>query len=805
MKISRRCAVKKITASVGAATIAGAIDAEARAEPVTAADSAVTVDQTLWYDRPAAAWLEALPVGNGRLGAMVYGGVPQERLQLNEGTLWAGGPHDYSNPEALAALPEIRKRIFAGDYRGAQDLVNLHFMSRPLRQPPYQALGNLFLDQHPGGSVPTGYRRELDLDSARVRTSYLLDGVHYRREVFASAPDQLIVVSLTADRPGKIDLTASLQSAHAGAAQAASGARSSADNGRYEIIIEGRNGDGEGVPGALKFAAIVDARPESGRTTAGPDGKLRIEAADSVVLLLSMATSYISFRDVSGDAVARARKPLDAARRKSLKRLAEAHTADYQRFYRRVGIELGPGAAGADAATRLPTDRRVRAFAKGGDPGLAALHFQFGRYLLISCSREGGQAATLQGLWNDSLSPPWGSKYTININTEMNYWPAAGANLLECCQPLFDMLADIAVTGQTIAAKHYGASGWVCHHNTDLWRAAAPIDGAFWGMWPMGGAWLCKAFWDHYEFTRNRDTLRKAYPIMKGAAQFFLDSLVPEPAHGWLVTCPSVSPENAHHDGVSICAGPTMDIQILRDLFDAVSSAAAVLGIDRAFRERVLATRAKLPPMQVGRQGQLQEWLEDWDAGAPEQHHRHVSHLYGLFPSRQITPRDTPDLFAAARNSLETRGDAATGWSLAWKINLWARLLDGDHAHKLIVDLISPEHTAPNLFDLHPPFQIDGNFGAVSGIVEMLLQSHNGEMHLLPALPGAWRSGNVHGLRARGAFTVEIAWLDGELVSAGIYSHAGVQTRLRYRDKTISIDLKAGGSGRWDGHARELT
>ncbi len=367
------------------------------------------------------------------------------------------------------------------------------------------------------------------------------------------------------------------------------------------------------------------------------------------------------------------------------------------------------------------------------------------------------------------------------------------------------MLKDLEFAGRRTAKQHYNASGWVCHHNTDLWRGTAPIDGAFWGMWPAGGAWLCKSFWDHYEFTQDDDALRAAYPVMKGAALFFLDALVTDPARGWLVTCPSISPENAHHDRASICAGPTMDMQILRDLFDAVANATRVLGIDLAFGRTACATRERLAPMQVGRQGQLQEWMDDWDAGAPEQRHRHVSHLYGLFPSAQITPRDTPELFAAARKSLETRGDAATGWSLAWKINLWARLLDGDHAHKLLTDLLSPQRTAPNLFDLHPPFQIDGNFGAVSGVVEMLLQSHNGEINLLPALPAAWPAGNVRGLRARGDFTIEIAWHDGVLISAGIHSGSGSASQLRYKNKAIKLDLKPGGSARWDGHSSELT
>jgi len=749
---------------------------------------------SLWYRQPAQRWLEALPIGSGRLGAMVFGGVVTDRLQLNEGTLWAGGPHDYSNPEGLAALPEIRRLVFAGKWQEAQSLVNAHFMGRPAPQMQYQTVGELQLS-FDTPDVVSNYRRELDLKRAIARVSYSAGGVQFRRETFASAPDEVIVMRLTADRPGKISFTAAFDTP-----QKASTTTPAADT----LALDGISGDSQGIPGAVRFHARALAHAEGGAIHAS-NGRLQVTGANAVTLFISIATSYRSYQDVTGDAEARALEFMNSAARHPYDRLRRTHETDHQRLFDRVSFDLSESSKpkGKPSGMMQPTDERVKAFDGGNDPDLAALHFQFGRYLLISCSRAGGQPATLQGLWNDSMSPPWGSKYTININTEMNYWPTGPANLLECYAPLFAMLSDLPATGAKTAKTEYGAEGWVCHHNTDAWRGAAPVDYSFSGMWPSGGAWLCKSFWDHYEFTRDQAALKRHYPIMKGAAEFFLNTLVEEPVHHWLVTNPSISPENAHHPGVSICAGPTMDMQILRDLFQACADASQILGVDEPFREQILAARARLAPMRIGHLGQLQEWLEDWDGQAPEQHHRHVSHLYGVYPGAQITWK-TPELLDAAKKSLEMRGDAGTGWSLAWKINLRARLGEGDHALRLISDLITPEHTAPNLFDLHPPFQIDGNFGGTSGIAEMLLQSHAGEVHLLPALPAAWPQGSVRGLLARGAFEVDMTWSGGKLTHAEILSRAGEPCKIRSGTKVVDIETKPGRRYRFDGSLTQV-
>jgi alpha-L-fucosidase 2 len=710
---------------------------------------------------------------------MVFGGVVHERLQLNEDTLWAGRPYDPVNPDAKDALPQVRRLIAAGQYAEAAKLTSQKVMAKPLAQMPYQTLGDLTLT-FPAPARVEEYRRELDLTSAIARVAYVSGGVLFEREVFASTPDGVIVVRLRASRPGHISFDARLQTPQRATTEATSDG---------DLVMRGVNGDGAGatadgrpMTGALRFEARVRVLTTGGVRTASGDA-LVVRGADAVTLLIAAATSYHSYEDVTGDPAAKVSESLGRASGKTIEALRDAHLRDYRRLFNRVTFDVGTSPASA-----LPTDQRVSGFAAGADPALAALYFQYGRYLLISSSRPGSQPANLQGIWNESLSPPWGSKYTININTEMNYWPALSTNLEETMDPLTALVQDLAVTGARTARTMYGARGWVAHHNTDLWRATAPIDGPQWGMWPTGGAWLSVALWERYEYTGDRAYLRTIYPLLKGAADFFVDTLVEEPKHHWLVTSPSLSPENLHPFGTSLVMGPAMDQQILRDLFASAIEAARELDVDADLRKQWAATRARLAPNQIGGAGQLQEWLEDWDLQAPERDHRHVSHLYGLYPGRDIDVRRTPELAKAARKSLDLRGDIATGWATAWRINLRARLGEGDRAYEILKFLLGPERTYPNLFDAHPPFQIDGNFGGVSGMVNMLLQCDAGEIRLLPALPSAWPTGRVAGLRAPGGFEIDLSWRNGVLERVTVRSRLGRSLRLRRGETVRTIE-----------------
>ncbi len=736
-------------------------------------------DHILWYRKPAREWTEALPLGNGRLGAMLFGGTAGEELQINEETLWSGGPYEPVNPEALPHLAEVRQLIFDGRYAEAEALANRFSMGRPHLQMSYQPAGSLWLDFMHGEAGD--YRRQLDLDRALATVSYTAGGVHFVREAFISPVDQVLVLRITADAPGALSATLRLTSEQPGeAALVAPDTLGFAGTSKAE----------HGVASALRFAVHVRALNQGGSLQQQVDG-LRVVDADGLIVLLDAATSFRRYDDVGGDPAALVRSRLDAAATKSFEALRDAHVVEHQRLYRRMTIDLG-----STPAEALPTDERIRRNPSEPDPALAALYVLFGRYLMISCSRPGTQAATLQGIWNKETAPPWGSKYTCNINLQMHYWLPDAANLAECFEPLIRLTEEVAETGKAMARSHYDAAGWVLHHNTDLWRATGPIDGAKWGLWPTGGAWLSAQLWDHASFSGDRALVARIYPLLKGAAEFFLDALVPLPGTDYLVTNPSLSPENVHPHGAAICAGPTMDNQILRDLFEAVAEASTMLDRDADLRALVLAARERLPPHRIGKAGQLQEWLEDWDMEVPEIDHRHVSHLYGLYPSFQIDGEETPELAAAARRSLEIRGDNATGWGIGWRINLWARLGEGDHAHDVVTLLLGPERTYPNLFDAHPPFQIDGNFGGAAGIIEMLVQSRRGRLRLLPALPRHWPAGRVTGVRLRGSLGLSMGWADGMLTEATLTALRAGRTRVTCGDAECVVDHRAGSKHR---------
>ncbi len=730
-------------------------------------------DLKLFYNAPAEKWVEALPIGNGSLGAMVYGGVTQEHIQFNEETLWAGKPHDYAHKGSSKYLAEIRQLLADGKQLDAQTLAQKEFMSEPLKQVPYQPFGDLYIAFNDHENY-TNYQRELDLKEAISKVSYTVNGVDYKREVFSSFPDQIIAVNLTSSKSKALNFELWLDALHENKTVSSNGNSQS-----LEVQVK---------DGALRGVATLKIQTNGNIATV--NGKLQIKDASKATIYLTAATNYINFNDVTGNPNKIVEETLAKVASERYKKTKKKHITDYQSLYNRFELDLGD-----NGKSKTVTDKRLLDFSTNpDDPQFVALYVQYARYLMIASSRPGSKPATLQGIWNDKLNPPWFSSYTTNINLEMNYWPVEIANLSECHEPLFDFIEDISKTGKTVAKEQYDADGWIVHHNVDVWRGAAPVNASHHGIWLGGAGWLSSHIWEHYLFTQDKEFLKENYHLMHDAALFYSEFLYKDEKTGYLISSPSNSPEIG-----GLVAGPTMDHQIIRALFKSVIEASDILKTDEDFSKELAVMIPKIAPNKIGKYGQLQEWLEDKDD--PESHHRHVSHLWAVYPGNEINYEETPELMKAAKQSLEYRGDNGTGWSLAWKVNFWSRFKDGDHSYKLLNKLLSPAErpngkvgggSYPNLFDAHPPFQIDGNFGGTSGILEMLLQSQLGKIELLPALPDALSKGSVSGIIARGGFELSFDWENSKIQTVKVTSKKGQPCKLAYDGKEIEFETEVG-------------